>query len=63
MKTETMYGISQVNGSVGDGPSHWVVGKPGLSQLYYFDTLIEAIKKLVEIRGSEPIIKALKCIA
>lgn len=35
------YGL--VNGAVGDGPGHWVVGRNNsFSQLYYFDTEIEA---------------------
>lgn len=58
-RTPTLFGytIGEVVGSNGK-QFRFVVGKPGLSQLYYVDTQEEALKKLIELRGIEPVINA-----
>lgn len=58
--TPTLFGytIGLVNGAVDGRPNSWVLGKPGYSQLYYFDNQKAALQKLIELQGAEPIVRA-----
>lgn len=58
--TKTLFGytIRLVNGATDGNQNSWVLGKPGYSQLYYFDNQNDALLKLIELQGIEPVVRA-----